>query len=293
MRTTRDTTAEPQFREEWLGSDRSARAGQRVAEDGPRAAARILRLEQGLYAIGIAPLAAASGTAGGMALPAIHISAAPSDELDPAEIVASSGEDSSWLGVEGGAVVVRSPAGGAYVLITLYGTAEQVETPLEVEIRRLGQPQRAAAEVRPATATGEVPTEVALHIERLGDRRFPGQGWVGSRGERLRIEAVSIRPLDVLAPGDIEYMAFGPSGRETPWVSEGKLCGTRGRGLPLTGFAVRPAPHLRGRFDAVYEGAFFAGGTVGPCRNGEPCVSAVLDDPLEAINVRLIERIGG
>jgi hypothetical protein len=292
VRTIRDTTPEHLLHEEWLGAAPPDRAGQRGAQDAPRAAARILRLDQGLHAISIGSIAAASGTIAGMTVPAIQVSAVPSDELDPAEIVASSGEGGSWLGAEGGAVVVRSPPGGAFVLITLYGTAEQVEAPLEVDIRRLDLPQRAAIEARPAPAESEIPTEIALHIERFGDRRFPGQGWVGNRGERLRIEAFSIRPIDALLASDVEYMAFGPSGRETPWVSEGKLCGTRGRGLPLTGFAVRLAPHLRERFDAVYEGAFFSGGVAGPCRNGEPCTSAVLDDPLEAMNIRLVERVG-
>ncbi len=131
-----------------------------------------------------------------------------------------------------------------------------------------------------------------LHIEREGDRRFVAEGWVGNRGRRLRIEAFSIRPLEALASGDIEYKAFGPNGRETPWVTDAKLCGTRGRGMPLTGFAVRLAPHLRDRFDVVYEGSFFASGVAGPCRNGEPCMGKLFDDPLEAMHLRLIERGG-
>src|SRR6202011_2386470 len=136
----------------------------------------------------------------------------------------------------------------------------------------------------------ELSSEIVLHIEREGDRRFAAPGWVGNRGRRLRIEAFSIRPLEGLAPADIQYKAFGPNGRETPWVTDAKLCGTRGRGLPLTGFAVRLAPHLRNRFDVVYEGSFFDSGVAGPTRNGDPCMPAVFNDPLEAIHLRLLER---
>ena len=57
-----------------------------------------------------------------------------------------------------------------------------------------------------------------------------------------------------------------------------------------TGFAVRLAAHLRDRFEAVYEGSFFSAGIVGPHRNGEPCRSASGNDPLEALNIRLIEK---
>jgi hypothetical protein len=90
---------------------------------------------------------------------------------------------------------------------------------------------------------------------------------------------------------DIEFKALGPNRRQTPWVTDAKLCGTRGQGLPLTGFAVRMAPHVGERFDVVYQGAFFESGIVGPHRNGELCVAPLADDPLEALNLRITRRI--
>jgi hypothetical protein len=87
-------------------------------------------------------------------------------------------------------------------------------------------------------------------------------------------------------------MAIGPNGRQTPWITDAKLCGTRGRGLALTGFAIRLAPTLSDRFDVVYEGSFFASGASSPKRDGETCRSYIADDPLEAIRLRVIERIG-
>jgi hypothetical protein len=136
----------------------------------------------------------------------------------------------------------------------------------------------------------EIGAEIVLRTERQGDRRYRAQGWVGNRGAGQCIEAFGIRPLEAFAPEDIEYKALGSNGRETPWVSNAMLCGTRGTGQPLTGFAIRLAPHLRDRFDVLYEGAFVEQGVVGPSRNGEHCVAGVADDPLEAIRVRLIER---
>ena len=151
----------------------------------------------------------------------------------------------------------------------------------------------AAAAPAAAVPGREIRREMILHIEREGDRVFSAPGRAGTRGQRRRVEAFGIRPIEGLAPGDIEYRAFGPSGRETPWVTDAKLCGTRGRGLPLTGFTIRVASHLQDRFDVVYEGAFFESGVAGPKRNGEPCVPAVFDDPLEAINLRVIARQPG
>ena len=109
----------------------------------------------------------------------------------------------------------------------------------------------------------------------------------------MRIEAFSIRPLEGLLPADIEMKAFLPNGGETPWIPGGVLCGTRGRGLPLTGFAVRVVPQRADRFEVVYQGSFFASGISDTQQNGDACRAAVADDPLEAINVRLIEHLAG
>jgi hypothetical protein len=260
------------------------------------ATTRLIRLDEGLYALGIGEIgeAAPPPDLAGMSLPAVQISVPPSEEFDPVELIATTAEGGWWLGAEGGSYVVKAPQGGGIVLLTAYGTpADRVP----LDIHRLERPGRAPAARAAAPATPreereerELPAEITLHIERAGDRQFAAEGWVGARGQRLRIEAFSIRPLEILAPSDIEYMAYGPNGRETPWVSDAKLCGTRGRGLPLTGFAVRLASHLGSRFDVVYEGSFFNGGVSGPQRNGEPCLSRIPDDPLEAMQLRLIER---
>ena len=184
------------------------------------------------------------------------------------------------------------------------GNAEQPAVHLTLELRRLDSPAAGGAAERGAAAPvlaasepaaegdgREVPTEILLHIERAGDRLFPGRGWVGALGRKLRIEAFSIRPLEAIAPGDIEFKGFLPRGGETQWVQGGLLCGTRGRRLPLTGFAVRLAPRLASRFDVVYQGSFFSEGISAPERNGQPCRGVgSADDPLEAMNIRILEK---
>lgn len=141
-----------------------------------------------------------------------------------------------------------------------------------------------------AAGAREVGTEILLHIMGLGDRRFVEPGWAGNPGSRRQIEAMSIRPREELEPSAIEFRVFAQEGRATAWVSNGNYAGTRGRELPLTGFAVRPAPELRDRFDIIYEGCFFNGGVVGPKRNGEICTSTVANDPLEAVRVTIVAR---
>jgi len=256
------------------------------------ARSRALHLNSGIYVVHLGTIANQSGPGGLVELPATQLVALPSGAGQPVKIAASTGDRDGWYGAEGGTAVLQVPPGGGAVIVTTYG-AETGDVALD--IRRLDGTRDDVAVVPAAPAQiarlGQaVPTEILLHLERSGDRRVVGEGWVGNRGLKLRLEAFGIRPLSILSPTDIEYKAFGPNGIETSWASEGKLCGTRGRGLPLTGFAVRLAPPARDRFDVVYQGSFFSSGVAGPVQNGAPCRPVVANDPLEAINVRVIER---
>ena len=272
--------------------------------DQPSAIAHLVALEQGLYALEVGESSCMRGLVSQLRVPVVQVSA-PRDERDrTAEIIGTSGRGDTWLGQEGGTAIVKSPPGGAYVLVTAYGLPAQVVCVPDIQVRRLDRPPSsdrppsldrptngaALRSIDPADEPEEICSEIVLHVERLGDRRFPGEGWVGNRGKKLRIEAFSIRPVDTLLARDIEFKALGPKGRQTPWVTDAKLCGTRGQGLPLTGFAIRLAPHVAERLDVVYQGSFFESGVVGPHRNGELCIPPITDDPLEAINVRLIRR---
>jgi hypothetical protein len=255
--------------------------------------ARSIHLSAGLHALTIGPSAAQIGGSAGFPLPATFVSSRAKQDPGAVNIALTSSNGTGWFDGDGGIVVATVPPGGGVVVITTYGIIETAALP-KVQIHsldRLGEaPLDATEPVAAAEPTGRpIPVEMVVHVERQGDRRLMADGWVGNPGQRLRIEGFAIRPLGEIAPGDIEYMGFGPGGRQTPWVTGGQLCGTRGRGIPLTGFAVRLAPPLRDRFDVIYEGSFFAS-TRGPRRNGEPCLPSVADDPLAAIRLRVIER---
>jgi hypothetical protein len=115
--------------------------------------------------------------------------------------------------------------------------------------------------------------------------------WAGRVVPGLWIESFSVRPLERFGAEEIEYKALTGSGFETPWISEGGACGTKGMATPLLGFAIRlkPSP-AAAAYDCEYSGYFASGLTVGPVRNGVPCRSSVASDPLEGIQVRLVKR---
>lgn len=260
-------------------------------------AVRMLNLEEGLYALRVGRIAGSPDVVSGMTLPVAHVSAPFAEDGNGVEIVASFPRRGPWIEQDGGTVIVRSPIGGGYIIVTVYGGSNENATAPALDLRRLdggeeaAAPIAAAADAGAATEPRDIPTEILLHIERAGDRLFPGRGWVGALGRKLRIEAFSVRPLERLAPVDIEFKGYLPNGNETQWVHGGILCGTRGRRLPLIGFAIRLAPRLADRFEVTYQGSFFASGISGVQRNGQPCRSTTADDPLEAINIRLTERL--
>jgi hypothetical protein len=259
----------------------------------PSAAAAVLQFEHGLYAVEIGEAAGVRNQFCGLQMPLIQVTAPLGDRDTGMELFNASTRGEVWLGPDGGTVVVKAPPGGGQVFVTAYGPPAQSVSVPDIDVKRLDRPRPARTVLRSVesiAAPEEILTEVILHIERHGDRRFPGKGWVGNRGSKLRIEAFSVRPVDTLMARDIEFKALGPNRRQTPWVTDAKLCGTRGQGMPLTGFAIRLAPHAREQFDVICQGAFFESGIVGPNRNGELCVAPLADDPLEAISVRVARR---
>ena len=119
---------------------------------------------------------------------------------------------------------------------------------------------------------------------------FTDAPWAGRVAPGLWIESFGVRPLELLAAQYIEYKALTGSGFETPWLSDDKMCGTKGMAVPLVGFAVRLKGTAGAEYDCEYSGFFQSGATVGPLRNGAPCRSTVANDPLEGIQVRLVRR---
>jgi hypothetical protein len=265
-------------------------------------AASVVALEQGLYAIGVEP--SAGQKADDPTTPSLLVTKYPASGGEPVSLMAASGEQDIWFDKRGGIVVVRSPRGGGSILVTVLGRAVSPPSHPKLTVHRLdGEPAAgnvpfanlAVAAPRRATEPNleqgrEIPIEIVLHIERLGDRLLRADGWVGNRGSKMRIEGFGIRPLEGLSPRDIHYKVFHLGGIETPWIGGPQLCGSRGQQMPIIGFAIRVAPHLRDRFDVEYQGAFFHSGLANQNRNSEPCRPRLAGDPLEAMFIKIIER---
>ena len=275
----------------------------------PHFVARLVSLEPGFYAFSLAAETSWLEPVAGLALPAVQVCAAP--HLDGSdggaakgavEITDSFGHAGSWLGGRHKVLFVKSPAGGGAALVTGYLARDPDSMPLELDIRRVAPPGPAtiaapvmtlrmggpAAAQRPPQPMG---LDIVAHIRGRGDVRFQGTTWVGRLGPGLWIEAFMMLPHSRSAAAAIEYKGLTASGAETPWIGSGALCGARGRGIPLIGFAVRQKAVPGGALvDCEYTGYFQSGGIAGPARNGAPCRSAVDNDPLEGMQLRITPR---
>src|ERR1051325_8917978 len=84
-------------------------------------AVRMLNLDEGLYALRVGGIGGRSGGVAGMALPVAHVSAPFAEDGNGIEIVASFPRRGPWIEPGGGAGMVRSPIGGGYIVVTVYG----------------------------------------------------------------------------------------------------------------------------------------------------------------------------
>jgi hypothetical protein len=286
-----------------------------AAEPAPsNAIARLVPLNEGFYVFTIAGGAALPPVAPGFAVPAIHISAPPpgSGALENTDIF---GQPAAWLGTRHSTVFVKSPTGGGLALVTAYPARDPGRPSLSLEIRRLdaagfdaGAANGAGEDVTavplppfatihladpiPTAAAAEaVSLEILLHVRRRGDVRFIEAAWAGRLGPGLWIESFAILPRHRSAAAAIEYKGLTAAGVETAWLGSGSPCGSRGIDTPLVGFAVRQRSGAADTlFDCEYTGYFQSGALVGPCRNGAPCLSATANDPLEGMQLRIVER---
>jgi hypothetical protein len=283
--------------------------------------ARLVPLDPGFYAFSLAAETGWREPVAGLALPAVHLCAAPHRDgaaQGAFEITDSFGRAGSWLDGRHKVLFVKSPAGGGAALVTGYLARDPDGMPLELDIRRVAAPGPApiGAEGKESEPSGRtrpplpavmtlrmggpvsaerssqsVGLEIVAHIRGRGDVRFLDTPWVGRLGPGLWIEGFMIFPRGRSVAAAIEYKGLTASGTETSWIGAGSLCGTQGRGVPLIGFAVRQKAVPGGApFDCEYTGYFQSGATAGPTRNGAPCRSAIDSDALEGMQLRLTPR---
>jgi len=290
--------------------------------NGLSATVEILPLVKGLYLFSVkSAYSHRVGDDNELVLPALQVGVGPGTPSSAIEFMYGPRTDSAWLCEPRDHIVVKVKEPSTFVLLTSICAAGM--TPLELEVKRLdapsavrpataspapeppprfeariplsltasplpaqqppAQPQSIRAPI-PAQSPESLRLQITAHVQNRGDMVFSETQWAGLVGQRLAIESFAILPLEGVQPNMIEYKAVTATGLETPWVSGGAPCGTRGLGIPLTGFAVRAKPQAGGAaVTCEYGAALLSGATIGPARNGAPCRSGNVGDPIEGI----------
>ena len=118
----------------------------------------------------------------------------------------------------------------------------------------------------------DLPGFLRTHVGNIGDAVNERALFGGDRGRRNTIQGFAI---SVPALGDgLEYRALFPDGTWTEWMGDSAFAGSRGRNLPLHGFAVRLLGAAGAAFDCRYAGVFLDDSAIVEAADGAECRSA-------------------
>lgn len=254
------------------------------------ASAKVLTLSPGVYAFSVqgGPPVISSEE---LTLPALQLGLAPMRSPGTVEFLAGAGTLDRWLTRSSDSFIVR--ISGGIVALLLTSLRWPSSSPLTINVQRIDAeaPPDASAVSQPAAsgAGATVPAQIMAHIENFGDIYF-NDGHAGFAGQKLRIEAFAILSVGQLQPDSIEYCGLMADGYQTPWLSNQILCGSRGRGIGLMGFAVRLRPEISDHYDCTYTGKFLSGTRIGPLKDGQLCSSNLPGDALESIDLQVVHR---
>jgi GT2 family glycosyltransferase/glycosyltransferase involved in cell wall biosynthesis len=227
------------------------------------------------------------------ALPAVQIGVAPARSEGSVEFLCRAATTDRWLAGSRDMIIAKITGGSVTLMLT---SVRLPDNPfLAIKILRLNADLFQASgdsnsDKEPASeSANSSPAQIVAHIHRIGDVLF-NDGWAGCMGDGLWIEAFAIGQAGPLEPDRIEYCGVTADGFQTPWLGNRTLCGSRGRAVPMLGFAIRLKPDAGTQYDCQYTGYFVSGKVLGPFRNGDLCSSDLPRDPLWGIEFSLTGR---
>ncbi len=276
--------AQPSAPPEAAAPQGSPSAAGRITE--LRVSANLMTLETGVYCVFPAPGSRSPEPATG--LPGVRITRCPGMAGRPEAVSISTFREDGWL--DNTAALVRVTDGPAQVLVTIYQAAGQpAENAPRLQVLRLAGDPAVAGSEPPALAPKEKDADVMAHVQGAGD--VPGHfgEWIGKRGSRAWVEGFGISDKGPLAPGDVEYQGVLGRGWLSPWVDNGKFCGSRGMALPLLGLNVRLKGEAAKQYALRYSATFIDGSAVGPVEAGTACEAPGLA-AMEAFQIELIPK---
>jgi hypothetical protein len=251
------------------------------------ASVQTLTLPTGTYAFTVKEGGVSGTPEGPLSLPALQVSLAPVRSIGTIEFFSGATTLDRWLIRSTDVIMAKITGGDVSLLLTSVRTSNSPV--LGIDIRRVENPSEGVATRADFGSSGLLPMRVVAHIRNMGDVYF-NDGWIGCLGSQLWVEGFAVLSVGDLPPDAVEYCGINAEGFQTAWSSNQEICGSRGIGSPLLGFAIRLRPEVTDRYDCQYSGRFVSGATVGPIMNGAMCHSNVPGDPLWGVQLLISVR---
>jgi hypothetical protein len=254
---------------------------------------QLLPLPAGVYSFTLKGNAPSTTSSEGLALPALQVGVAPTQSEGKIEFLSRKDTIDRWV-IRSRDMIIAKISGGSVTLM-LTSLRTQSSPVLAINIQRLdtdlftAEPSLGADQTTAVEVNGVLPAQVVAHIHMLGDIPF-NDGWAGCIGEGLWIEAFAIGSVGHLPLNLVEYCAVTADGFQTPWIGGKMFCGSRGRAIPMLGYAIRLKAEAAERYNCIYSGQFVSGRVLGPFKNGDLCCSDLPSDPLWGIELQVKER---
>ena len=254
---------------------------------------QVLNLPEGIYSFTVKDGGALRNGSRSLAVPALQVGIAPITSSGKAEFLNSASVHDRWLAYKNDMIVVRIVGGDSSLLLI---SVQMKDCPsISLDVKRLNTSanlpiqEKAQAQTSDAGSPTSLDVRLLAHIRYVGDLSFEA-GQAGWPGQQMWIEGFAITSIADLPQDSVEYCGIMSNGFETPWIGNQALCGSRGGGLPLLGFAIRLTPEIAANYGTEYSGKFYSGSTTGPVRDGVLCSSQLTGDPLEVIEIRIFKR---
>lgn len=220
--------------------------------------------------------------------PAMLVASGPGASVDCVEFAANRFSKGEWLYAAGNEQIIKIGQGGASLVFSSFHVSPDAPL-LEVHAERVSTV--AGGALLAAARKEQLSLSVLAHFQgEEQPQRFTSGQWIGRPELDRWIEAITVEPHEALGADGLEYKGLAANGYETPWLKVGALCGTRGLGLPLIGFAFRLGPALAETLDAQCSTRFWSGAVAGPVKSGVPCRSPKAGDAIVALQLLVGKR---
>jgi hypothetical protein len=243
------------------------------ASGAPRSFLQVFALSAGLYVIRHMGLRSGAAPAGGVASFAIAFCPTPG----AVTFLGENAGEMAYLRRAGEAIALRVGARGANIHVAEIAPGGAAGATIIVTVGRLDPPLQAPPP--------RGPLAILAHVQNQGDRMFAADDWAGGRDAQNAVEGFAVNWTQRAQGVEIECATDAADGAPV-WRPAGAFMGTRGHGVPLTGFALRLSGPNAGQYTLDYRGRF-ADGSEAAAQPGEFCHGPTGKEALVALRVTL------